>query len=87
MVYMYHSFLVLNLFLTVLGLCCCTGFSLVAESRDDGSFHTQPSHCRDFSYCGDQTLGARALVVAACGFSRCDSLVLEHRLGSCGTQA
>ena len=38
-------------FVSVLGLCCCTAFSVVAESR--GFFHWA-SHCSSFSCCKAQ---------------------------------
>ena len=47
----------------------------------------QASHCSGFSCCGARALGARASVVVALGLSSCGSRALEHRLGSCGTQA
>ena len=62
-----HIFIVsfIYLFLTVLGLCCCAGFSLVAASQA-----TLQLQCTGFSLWWLLLLwnmGARASVVAACG--------------------
>ena len=38
------------------------------------------------SLVAEPSLGARALVVAACMLSSCGSWALEHWLSSCGTQ-
>ena len=64
------------LFMAVLGLCCCTEFSLVVASR--GSLHcgVWASHCSGLSCCGARALGRGS-------FSSCGLKVLEHRLGSC----
>ena len=64
-----------HLFLAVLGLRCCAGFSLVAASRAT-NYRVQASHCAGVS-CGARTLGH-------VGFSSCGSRALEHRL-SCST--
>ena len=45
------------------------------------------SHRGDFSCCRAQALDVQASVVAACGLNSSSSQVLEHRPGSCGTQA
>ena len=46
------------------------------------------SHCGGFFCCRAWALGARASVVAACGFSSCGTWALEHvGFSSCGTQA
>ena len=68
----------LKMFLAVLGLHQCGGFSVVAESRG-------------FSLCWLlllQSMGstAQASVVTVLGLSRCLSLALEHRFNSCGTR-
>ena len=50
-------------FLAVLGLHCCTGFSLVAESS-----YAWVSHCGGFSCCrAQEALGEWASVVVASG--------------------
>ena len=70
------------LFLGVLGLCCCPGFSEVA-TRGGGlllSCDARASHCGGFSCGRTQALGHP-------GFSNCSSWALEHRLSSCGTGA
>ena len=43
-------------------------------------FGAGTSHCGGFSCCTAQALGCT-------GFTSCGSQALEHRLGSCGTQA
>ena len=65
------------LFLAVLSLHCCTGFSLAAVSRVTLHCGTWASHCGGFSYC-------RALALGCVGFSSCSSWGLERRLSSCG---
>ena len=63
-------------FLDVLALHCCAGFSLVAASRGYSHWGARASHCGDFT-CGAQGLGH-------VGFRRCSSQALEHRLSGCG---
>ena len=78
------------LFLAVFGLrCCVRAFSSCGE---EGAGATHPcgaraSHCRGFSRCGAQDLGAWASVVVARGLSSCGSRPLERRLSSCGVRA
>ena len=67
-----HVFL-LHLFLAVLGLCCCTGSSLVVLNGGYSSCSAQASHCGGFS-----CWGARALA---------SSWALEHRFTNCGACA
>ena len=69
-----------TLFLTLLGFCCCVGFSLAAESGGYSLVSVWASHCNGVSCCGAQALGYS-------GFSTCGSWALEHRLSSCGTGA
>ena len=67
------------LFLAVLGLHCCTGFSLVAESW------THPLVVVYRLLAAVASVVACASVVAALGLSGCCSQPLEHRLSSsCG---
>ena len=67
--------------MAVLSLHCCTGFSLVAESRGSSPVAVaQASHCSDFSCCEAWALGY-------VGFSSCHCWALEHRLNSCDTWA
>ena len=67
------------LFLAVLGLHCCTGFSLVAESWN----HPLVVLYRLLAVVA--SLVACTSVVAALGLSGCSSQPLEHRLSSsCG---
>ena len=68
-------------FLAVLGLHCCTGFSVVAR---EGCFLVVSFSLLWLSCCGAQAWGH---VVAACGLSGLGSWALEHRLNSCGTWA
>ena len=51
------------------------------------SWNVQASHCRAFSCCGAQTLGAQASVAATPGLKSCGAQSVEHRLNSCGVQA
>ena len=76
------------LFLSVLGLHCCMGFSLVAMSRGYSlvAVH-QLHHCSGFPCCGALALGTWVSVVATSGLSSHGSQALEHRLNGCGTQA
>ena len=74
--------------MAVLGLRCCTGFSLAAGSR----VCSLAAVCRLLiavaSLVAKHRLkGTWASVVAAHGLSRCGSQALEHRLNSCGTWA
>ena len=67
------------LFFAVLGLCCCTDFSLVAVSGDYFlSGDEQAPHCCGFSCCG-------AWALEHSGFSSCGSLAPE--CNSCNVQA
>ena len=61
------------LFLAVLGLHCCPGFSLVAENRGY-SLAALCGPLSGFSYCGTRALGKRA------------SVPVVHRLSSCSTR-
>ena len=58
-VVIYVFFFKNRLFLAVLGLRCCTGFSLVVVSRGYlSSGHAQASHCGGFPCSGTQVLGS-----------------------------
>ena len=48
------------LFMAVLGLCCCMPFSSFREWGFLSNCGAQTSHCRGFSYCGAQAVGAQA---------------------------
>ena len=72
-------FLNVYLFMAVLGLHCCLGFALAAESRGSSRCGARASHCSDFCF------GAWALGHA--GFSSCSFQALEHRLSSRSTWA
>ena len=80
----YYYFLkfiyLIYLFLAVLGLCCCVGFSVVAASGGYSSLR-----CAGFSLRWLLLLlntGSRRA-----GFSSCGSRVLECRISSCGARA
>ena len=68
------------IYLAVLGHCCCTGFSLVAENRlligvaSPVAEHTRALGCAGFRSCSTWV-------------SSCSSQALEHRLSSCRAQA
>ena len=71
--------------MTVLDLCCCMGFSLIAESRAILYCGMQASHGGGFSHCRAWALAARASVTVAHGLNHCSSQALEHRLNRCST--
>ena len=54
-IYMFRYFF-MYLFLAVLGLHCCAGFSLVAASRGYSHWRARAPHCGDFT-CEAQGLG------------------------------
>ena len=71
----------------MLGLCCCSGFSLAMASEIYSSCGVQASHYRAFSLvteCGLQGMWALVVVhvgsVVAPGLSRTGSVVVAHRL-------
>ena len=68
------------LFLAVLGLCCCLGFSLVVASGGYSSSRRPSLSCSVFPCCGARAAGHE-------DFSSSGSWALEHRLGSCGSWA
>ena len=80
--------LFIYLFLVVLRLHCCTGFSLVAES---GSYSPVVIHRLLMTVTPlveeHRPQGTQASVVAAHALSSCGSWALEHRLSSCGAEA
>ena len=57
--------------MTMLGICCCMDFSLVAGNR----YHSLVAK--------HWLWGERASVVVTCGLSNCSSQALEHGLNSC----
>ena len=74
--------LLIYLFLTVLGLRCCVGFSLVAASQGYSSLQ-----CMGFSrqwLLLLQSTGSRHLGFSSCGMwlSGCSSWAVEHRFSS-----
>ena len=66
------------LFLAVLGLCCCVGFSLVAVTGATLHCSAQASAYSDFLCHG-------AWALECMGFGSCNSWTLEHRFNSRGT--
>ena len=74
-------YLFIYLFLAVLGLCCCIGFSLVAESEDCSLVEVCGLLIVVASLAAEHRLsGGRPSVVGAHGLSTCGSQALEHRL-------
>ena len=72
--------------LTVVYLCCCMqAFSRCSEQGFLSGCSIQDFHCGGLSCCGAQALGMQASVAAARGLN--SSVVLECRLGSCGSRA
>ena len=69
------------LFLAVLGLHCCEGFSLVAVIEGYSGCSAQASRWGGFSYFGAPTLGTQASVVFERGGG---AWVQQRRLSSCG---
>ena len=76
---MYFFKVFIYLFLPVLFLCCCAGFSLVVVVMH-GLLIAVASLVAEHGL-----WGTWASVVAAPGFSSCGSWTLEPRLNSCGT--
>ena len=87
-IYLKNKFIYFILFLAVLGLHCCVQAFLWLW-RVEATLHcsVQAFHCGGFSCCGAQGLGARASVVVAHRLSSCGSQALECRLSSCGARA
>ena len=82
-IYIYFIYL----FLAVLGLRCCVGFSIVAASSDYSlamihGFSLQGLLLLQSMACNKGSMGFSS---CASGFSSCSSWTLEHRLSSCGT--
>ena len=83
-----YIILFIYLFLTVLDLCCCTGFSLVVESRGYPPAVVLALLIAVASLVAEHGLqGSGASVVRARGLSWCGFPAPEYRLGSCGAQA
>ena len=60
-------FFFLTYLLAALGLCCCTGSSLVAASEGYSGCGARESRCSDFSCCGAWAPGTQASVVVEPG--------------------
>ena len=74
----------IHVFLAVLGLRCCWGFSLVVASRSYSLVAMHGILIEAASHCRAQVLDTRASVTGACGLCSCGSPALENRLNSCG---
>ena len=70
----------------VLGLCCCVGFSLVAESGGCSSYGVQASCHSGFFCCGTRALRHIGSAVVALMLQSIGLAVVAHRLSSaaCG---
>ena len=76
------------LFMAVLGLCCCVGFSLGTEKGGYSPVAVQGLLIAVASLVAEHGLwGSWALVVVVHRLSSCSSCAQEHRLNSCGTRA
>ena len=83
-----YIILFIYLFLTVLDLCCCTGFSLVVASRGYPPAVVLALLIAVASLVAEHGLqGNGVSVVRACGLSWCGFPAPEYRLSSCGAQA
>ena len=71
---MIYFLIIVFIFLVMLSLCCCSGFSLVSANG---------------GYSWLQSTGSEVwpAVVVAHGLSSCSLQALEHRLSSCGSRA
>ena len=76
------------IYLAVLGLCCCTGFPLVAESWGYSSCREHASHWGGLSVAEHtRALGCEGFSSRSTGVSSCSSWAPEQRLSSCHAQA
>ena len=78
------------LFLAVVGLCCCRGFSLVvgAGASHCGGFSCGAQECStDWAAVAHRPRRTQASALVACGLSSCNSWALEHGLSCCGAWA
>ena len=76
------------LFLAALGLCCCVqAFSSCSERGLLFVAVHRLLFVVAFLCCGARALGTQASVVVAHRLSSCGLRALEHRLSSCGTRA
>lgn len=78
---------IISLFMAVLGLGCCVGFSLVADSRDHSLAAIHKFLIVVVPLVVEHGLSMWASVGVDHGLSNCGSWALEHRLHSCGAQA
>ena len=86
----FKNYLSICLFLAVLGLHCCSDFSLFAECRVGGSSSVVEVHRLLIAVASvivkHGLQGTGASVVAVSGLSSCGSQALEQSLSSCGTE-
>ena len=68
-----------HLFLSILGLHCCSGFSPGAVSQGY-SLGAWTSHCGGFSCCGTRAPGHMGSAVVASGLQSTGSMVVVHSL-------
>ena len=68
------------LFLALLGLRCCVGFSLAVRAE-------APLYLQSTGFSLRWLLLLRSTGNRTCGFSSCNSQLLEHSLNSCGSWA
>ena len=81
-------YLFIYLFLAVLGLCCCIGFSLVSVIRGYSLTVVHGLLTEVASLVAEHRLWSTwAPAVAVCGLSSCGPQALEHRLNICGPWA
>ena len=73
--------------MAVLGLRCCTRAFSTCGERGLLLVAVRMLLIAVASRCGAQAIGTRASVVVAHRLSSCGSWALEHRLRSCGTWA
>ena len=75
------------LFFAVLGLCCCMRAFSSCSEQALLCCGVRASYCSGFSCCGARALGMWASVVVTHRLSSCGSRALELRLSSCGARA
>ena len=87
----FFIFLIIYLFLALLGLCCCLGFSIVVTGRG----YSLVAVCRFLTLSLSFFFGGRGGGLSCCkkwavgcvGFTACGFWTLEHWFNSCGIQA
>ena len=84
-VVVFNKFVYLFIFGCVGSLLLCTGFFQLQRAGATLRCGARSSHCSGLS-CGAQAPGLWASVVVAHRLSSCGSWALEHRLSSCGAR-